>query len=74
MEKLLFQNEYMSTQQLADMWGVKKATVQQWRTLGTGPVYIKLGRRVIYRKTDIINYERRRTYQGTGEKIDLPPI
>jgi len=74
MEKLLFQNEYMSTQQLADMWGVKRATVQKWRTLGTRPVYIKLGRRVIYRKTDIISYERNRTYRGTGEKVDLPSI
>jgi hypothetical protein len=30
---------------------VKAITLQWWRTMGRGPVYLKVGRRVLYRKS-----------------------
>lgn len=34
--------------QLAARWGMSEKTLERWRTLGTGPMYLKLGSRVMY--------------------------
>lgn len=39
--------------QLADRWGLSTATLERWRTNGTGPKYIRLPGKVIYRLCDI---------------------
>ena len=47
MEKLL------KTKEVAEILGVAKQTVEYWRWRGGGPVYIKFGRAVRYRMSDI---------------------
>jgi hypothetical protein len=37
----------------------------RWRMLGTGPVYLKLGSRVLYRIDEIEAHELRRTRRCT---------
>ena len=59
----------MSEKELAEYWGLKTHTLQKWRTLGTGPVYIKIGSRVIYTREAIEAYEQNRTFRGSGERI-----
>lgn len=43
----------MTTKELADYLGVACSTLIQYRKDGTGPVYIKLGHLVRYKKMDV---------------------
>ncbi len=47
MEKLL------TTEQVAEVLGVPRATLWQWRSHGKGPKGLRVGRHVRYRATDI---------------------
>lgn len=53
--------ELLTTEQLAERWGIHKATLNNWRSKKKGPKYIKLGKHVrspiLYRLSDIIEYE-----------------
>lgn len=55
--------------ELAKYWGVTKSTLQKWRTSGTGPIYIKIGGRVIYPKAYVLEYEKNRIFQGTAQRL-----
>lgn len=55
--------------QLALRWDLSVRTLQQWRRLGIGPVYLKLGNRVSYRREDIERYERQALRRGSGERV-----
>lgn len=55
----------MSPRQLAMRWGVAEKTLERWRMLGSGPVYMKLGGRVLYRLEDIESFERKRSRYST---------
>jgi hypothetical protein len=55
--------------ELAEYWGVKKKTLQNWRSAGIGPMYIKIGSRVIYTKDAVLEYEQTRTFRGPGERV-----
>lgn len=44
----------MCTQEVATLLGLKKQTLEKWRSMGQGPKFVKLGNRAIrYRATDI---------------------
>ena len=60
----------MTEQELSEYWGIKRTTLQKWRSLGRGPVYIKIGGHVIYPRETIINFERERLFHGSGNRID----
>ena len=44
--------------QLAQRWDISHRTLQQWRRMGIGPIYLKLGNRVSDCRKDIEQYER----------------
>ena len=43
--------------EVADRWRVTPSTLQRWRWLKRGPVYLKIGGRVVYRLEDIEAFE-----------------
>lgn len=43
----------MNTAEAAPYLGVSTHTLEQWRWLGKGPAYMKIGRRVVYRVSDL---------------------
>jgi excisionase family DNA binding protein len=45
--------DYLSTPEAAVIIGVSTATLRRLRGAGMGPIYVKIGRRVIYRRTDL---------------------
>lgn len=45
--------ELVSSPAAAQMLGVKPATLNAWRHEKRGPAYVKAGRRIFYRLTDI---------------------
>lgn len=68
-ENILECRTRLSEKELAEYWGIKVNTLQKWRTLGVGPVYIKIGARVIYKRESIEEYEQKRTFRGSSQRI-----
>lgn len=44
--------------ELAVRWRVSHRTLERWRWTGEGPRFVKLGGRVVYRLSDIEEYEQ----------------
>ena len=53
--------------QLAERWGLSPKTLERWRVIGTGPKYIRLPGKVIYRLCDIEVYENECLVSSTAE-------
>lgn len=48
---------HLTQSEVARRWCLSPRTLERWRWLGQGPVYLKLGGRVAYRVADIEAYE-----------------
>ena len=51
----------------ARMLGLSESTLAKLRLNGNGPVYCKLGRRVVYRPADLEQWLRSRTTRDTSD-------
>ena len=60
----------LTQEQLARRWQVSPRTLEQWRWLGKGPRFLKIGARVLYREEDIEEYEAWRLCRNTCGPID----
>jgi hypothetical protein len=47
----------MTEAELAARWRHSLRSLQRWRTDGTGPAHLRLGRRIVYRVADIEAFE-----------------
>lgn len=45
--------------ELARHWRLSVRTLQRWREAGTGPDWIRVGRRILYPRVAVIAFERR---------------
>lgn len=52
---------------LAEYIDVSRNTLAQWRYRGQGPKFIKVGKKVIYRRTDVEEWLAENTQQCTAE-------
>ena len=50
--------DYLTTQEVADLFRASPETVRYWRHVGTGPKSFKVGRRVLYAREDVEAYAR----------------
>ena len=48
---------HLNQVQLARRWSLSPRTLERWRFHGTGPSYLKVGGRVLYRVTEIEAFE-----------------
>jgi hypothetical protein len=46
---------------------VNKKTLANWRSLGTGPRFTRIGNRILYPLTAIMSYEEKRDYASTKD-------
>jgi hypothetical protein len=46
-----------TAEDVAERWELSPRTLANWRSLGLGPAYIKVGRSVLYRESDLAAYE-----------------
>ena len=56
--------ECLSEKFLARRWGLSHRTLERWRHDKTGPIYLKIGGRVVYRLSDIEAYESGRQHDA----------
>ena len=57
----------LPTEQAAEYLGLSPKTLETLRTRGGGPPFLKLGRRVVYRKTDLDNWLAARVRRSTSD-------
>jgi len=55
----------------AEHLGLSASTLNKWRVEGKGPRFVKLGRAVVYRLSDLDEWLERHSRQSTSE--DKPP-
>lgn len=56
------------TEEAAEVLGVKKSTLEAWRCRGGGPTFLKIGKCVRYRTSDLENFMESRLRKNTSEK------
>lgn len=58
--------KFFSPRELANRWNTSEKTLERWRMHGSGPVYLKIGGRVLYDVEQIDEHERGRVRVATG--------
>ena len=56
------ETRHLNPFQLSRRWGITPKTLQNWRSQGKGPAFIKVGGHVLYRMEDLERYETERMY------------
>ena len=60
-------DEYLDTKELARLTKTQPQTWRKMRWRGDSPRFVKLGNRVLYRRSDVERYLADRTFNNTGE-------
>jgi predicted site-specific integrase-resolvase len=56
-----------TTRDLADRAGIAPSTLSTWRATGVGPRFVKIGRKVLYPKEEVLRCMRENLHSNTGE-------
>lgn len=59
----------LSTVEAADFLGISPDTMPRWRWAGTGPAYLKVGRSVRYRLSDLEDYLKSRAIPTRDQNL-----
>jgi hypothetical protein len=62
----------LDVQAAARFIGIAVATLAKMRCMGGGPLFVKLGRRVLYRRSDLIAWLNARLVRNTSEAQSVP--
>jgi predicted DNA-binding transcriptional regulator AlpA len=57
----------LSQCEAAQLLCLSERTLERWRVSGTGPAFVKLGRRVAYRQADLVEWIDARIRHSTSE-------
>lgn len=60
-------NELINPHKLAEMLCLSEATLRKWRWEGKGPRFVKIGRKVAYRPSDITEYVQGQIRKSTSD-------
>jgi predicted DNA-binding transcriptional regulator AlpA len=60
-------NTYLTQREAADILRISQRTLERHRLTGTGPKFMKAGRRVLYRPVDIEAWMAANTFRSTAE-------
>ena len=64
---------HINQKQLAERWDISQRTLERWRAIGWGPLFLKIGGRVVYRLEDIEAYETNSLRSSTkSNRINQP--
>ena len=61
----------MNQLELAVRWKISHRTLERWRWTGEGPKFLKVGGRVVYRLSDIEEYEQTIVRSSTSDTGDV---
>lgn len=58
----------MNQLELAVRWCISHRTLERWRWTGEGPKFLKVGGRVVYRLSDVEEYEQSIIRSSTSDR------
>lgn len=58
LETMMQEKICFTQKELARRWTLSHRTLERWRSVGTGPAFMRIGGRIIYRLEDVVTYER----------------
>jgi len=58
---------FLDQAQTADFLKLSERTLERMRWKGDGPKFVKLGRRTVYRQSDLIEWANARVFSSTTE-------
>lgn len=61
---LAAERPHLLEHELARRWRLSVRTLQRWRHAGSGPAYLRLGRRIAYRLSDVDRFEEAHVLAG----------
>ena len=61
--------KHLNQRELADRWDVSEGSLERWRSVGIGPLYLKLQGHVLYRLEDVEAYEAACLHQSPSERV-----
>lgn len=59
--------EFLIQREAAALLRLSERTLERYRIAGTGPAFVKLGRRVVYRRLDLHAWARAQTRHSTSD-------
>lgn len=62
--------EFLTRQKAAEYLNIKKSTLEAWAHKGGGPIFVKFGRSVRYRLSDLESYIESHTQRNTIGNLD----
>ena len=60
----------LRTVEAANYIGLRKSTLEAWRVRGGGPVFLKLGKAVRYRREDLDSFVSARIRTSTSQTLE----
>lgn len=60
--------DYLTTQEVADLFRTSPETVRYWRHMRTGPKGFKVGRRVLYAREDVEAHARQAREKANADR------
>jgi len=64
--------QHFNQVELSRRWRLSPRTLERWRLQGTGPQYLKVGGRVVYRLEDVEAYEAEQLRETATAKVAAP--
>ena len=61
------QEVYLSPKEVARTWKLAETTLRKWRWEGKGPIFFKLGGKVLYRESDILAFVKNNMRCSTSD-------
>lgn len=65
-------NVYLTQSEVAQRLRLSPRTLERFRLDGTGPKFVRAGRRILYRLVDIEEWTAARTFRSTAEAAHAP--
>lgn len=50
---------HLEPEELSDRWRLSPDTLARWRCHGKGPSFIKIGGKILYPKSDVLDFEEK---------------
>jgi hypothetical protein len=68
--------QHINQVELSRRWRLSPRTLERWRSQGTGPHYLKVGGRVVYRLADIETFEAEQLRATGARQVNqpIPPL
>lgn len=63
------QKKFLTPSELSERWGerITVRTLANWRSLGSGPRFVKIGGAILYPVDEVSQWERSNTVNSTSE-------